>query len=238
MISEIAIFEASDPHLDLSESNSPYKATLQQHLKSVLVFDGAQAAYYGQAIEKPHIVIVIVNWDSLDSHIKATETPKFAAHGSSFRSTLIKDNGTGTVFHVPFKNNMLDALQPKTSAGTIGDTEIVLAHFQPSPLSQGAKDAILESFSHVEPVLERHGALTSYRNGWALESLDTPLLEKGGEKESGGKCDVYVCLTGWDKMETHVKFMESQDFKDNQHWYMGVEGLRGSEIVHARFYEV
>lgn len=47
MISEIAIFEASDPSLDLSKSDSIYKATLQRHLKTVLSFDGAQAAYFG-----------------------------------------------------------------------------------------------------------------------------------------------------------------------------------------------
>ena len=83
----------------------------------------------------------------------------------------------------------------------------------------------------------RHGALTSYRKGWALESLNTPLLEKGDGGEIG-KCDYYVNLTGWDKMESHVKFMETQEFKDNQHWYMDVEGIRGGEIVHARFHKI
>ena len=131
---------------------------------------------------------------------------------------------------------MLDALQPKTSSGTIGDTEIVFAHFQPSLLSQTAKDAILESFSHVEPFIKRYGGLTGYRNGWAVEILSTPLLEKADEGKR--KCDVCVNMTGWDKMETHIKFMETQDFKDNQHWFMDIEGLRGAEIVHARFYQV
>ncbi|KAL8965452.1 MAG: hypothetical protein Q9183_003846 [Haloplaca sp. 2 TL-2023] len=253
MISEIAIFEASDPNLDLSKSESPYKATLRQHLKTVLAFDGAQAAYFGQVIEKPHIVVIFVNWDSLDSHLKAKKSPYaistsdiasylfdvtsgISDHEASFRTNLTKDNGLGKVFHVPFSENMLDALQPKTSAGTIGDTELVFAPFQPSPLSQAAKDTIMESFAHVEPVIMRHGALTGYRKGWALESLDTPLLEKG-DGEDTGKCDYYVNLTGWDKMESHQKMMETQEFKDNQHWFMDVEGIRGGEIVHARFYE-
>ena len=75
MISEIAIFEASEPNIDLSKSESPFKVNLEQHLKTVLTFDGAQAAYYGQVIEKPHIVIVFVNWDNIDSHVKATQSP-------------------------------------------------------------------------------------------------------------------------------------------------------------------
>ena len=161
------------------------------------------------------------------------------AHASSFRSNLIKNNGDGTTFHVAFRGNMLDALQPRTpSSGTIGDTEIVLAYFQPSPLPQAAKDAILDSFSHMEPIIERHGGLTGYRNGWAVEGLTAPLVERGDAGAIKGDCEVYVNLTGWVDREAHMKFMETEDFRENRHWFLDVEGLRGAEIVHARFYEV
>ncbi|KAI4285639.1 MAG: hypothetical protein L6R35_004616 [Caloplaca aegaea] len=246
MISEIAIFEASDANVDLANPDSPYKANFEKHLKTVLASDGAQAAYYAQVIEKPHIIILFVNWDTLDSHINATKTPQFAAFESSFRTTLIKDSTPTTptnVFHVPFKANMLDALQPQTlKSDSIGVTELVFASFHPSPRSQSAKDKIVDSFNHVEPFILRHGGLTGYRNGWALESLETPLFETkegGGEVEGkGDRFDVYVNLTGWDKMETHVKFMETEDFRDNLHWYTDVEGGKGWEIVHGRFFEV
>ncbi|KAL8992220.1 MAG: hypothetical protein Q9169_007272, partial [Polycauliona sp. 2 TL-2023] len=84
----------------------------------------------------------------------------------------------------------------------------------------------------------RGGALTGYRNGWAIEGVETPLVVKEEGKGSGEKSTVYVNMTGWDRRETHMKFMETQDFKDHQHYYMDVEGIRGAEIVHARFYEV
>lgn len=64
-----------------------------------------------------------------------------------------------------------------------------------------------------------------------------PLFEKVDGKEEGEDYDFYVNLTGWDNIETHLKWMESQAFKDNQHWYMDVKGIRGGEIVHTRFYE-
>lgn len=74
-------------------------------------------------------------------------------------------------------------------------------------------------------MIQRHGSLTGYRNGWAFESfesLSTPLLD---QKDKGrGKCDVYVNFTGWDTVETHVRFMETQDFRDNQHWFGGWRG--------------
>ena len=164
----------------------------------------------------------------------------FPALEASFRGNLIRDNGRATVFHVAFNGNLLDALQPRSTSpsGTIGDTEIVLAYFQPSPLPPAAKDAILDSFSHMEPVIERHGGLTGYRNGWAVEGLNAPLVEKGDKAAIEGDCAVYVNLTGWEDREAHLKFMETEDFKENQHWFLDVEGLRGAEIVHARFFEV
>lgn len=53
MISEIAIFEASGPNVDLVNPESQYKITLQQYLRTVVVFNSAQGAYYTQVIEKP-----------------------------------------------------------------------------------------------------------------------------------------------------------------------------------------
>ncbi|KAL8764895.1 MAG: hypothetical protein Q9209_007827 [Squamulea sp. 1 TL-2023] len=251
MFSQIAIFEASDPNVDLSKPHTPFIASLHQHLRTVLAFDGAQAAYYGQLIEKPHIIIVFVNWDTLDSHSKATKSSTSPAHESSFRTThLLKTDTPITMFHIPFKPNMLDALQPKTSSGSVGVTELVFVYFQPSPLSQAARDKILQSFSNVEPLIERYGGLTGYRNGWAVEELGTPLLERKDRDGNGNgngngegdredeKCTVYVNLTGWEDRDSHMRFMETEEFRENQHWFMDVEGIRGAEIVHARFWEV
>lgn len=115
----------------------------------------------------------------------------------------------------------------------------MLAYFQPSPLPQTAKDAILDSFSHMEPVIERNGGLTGYRNGWAVEGLKAPLVERGDVAGAiEGDCAFYVNLTGWVDREAHLRFMETEDFRENQHWFLDVEGLKGAEIVHARFYEV
>lgn len=74
MISEIAIFEASTPNVDLTIPESPFKANLLKHIRTMLAFDGAQAAYYGQLIENPNIIVVVINWNSLDAHVEATKS--------------------------------------------------------------------------------------------------------------------------------------------------------------------
>lgn len=115
------------------------------------------------------------------------------------------------------------------------------------PLPAAAKDSIIQSFNHVEPVIQRNGSLTGYLNGWAVEEegVETPLVGTEGDGEQGekGKKDkesaaVYMCLVGWKDLDTHAKFMESEDFKENRHWFFEVEGIRGGEIFHARFVRI
>lgn len=93
---------------------------------------------------------------------------------------------------------MLDALQPTTSAGEIGTTEIVFAYFHPSLLPQAAKDAVVESFNYIEPLIEKHSGLTGYRNAWAVEEISRRLVERGTKDREGEKSTVYINLTGWD----------------------------------------
>lgn len=83
MISEIAIFEASTPNVDLASLESPFKANLLKHIRTILAFDGARAAYYGQLIENPNIIVVVINWDTLDAHVEATKSPYVLSSKSS-----------------------------------------------------------------------------------------------------------------------------------------------------------
>ena len=97
-----------------------------------------------------------------------------------------------------FKENMLDALQLNTSAGEIGITEIVFAYVHPSPFPQTAKDAVVESFNHIEPLVEKHSGSTGYRNTWAVEEISRGLVERGTEDRERETSTVYINLTGSD----------------------------------------
>lgn len=57
-----------------------------------------------------------------------------------------------------------------------------------------------------------------------MENLETLLLEKTGEGE-GERGDEFIDLTwGGGGMETHLKFIETEDFKGNWHWFCGFGG--------------
>ena len=61
-----------------------------------------------------------------------------------------------------------------------------------------------------------------------MENLEMLLLEKTGEGE-GESGDGFIDLTGGGgggggSMETHMKFIETEDFKENWHWFCGFGG--------------
>ncbi|KAL8834090.1 MAG: hypothetical protein Q9170_003926 [Blastenia crenularia] len=235
MISEIAVFEASAPNVDLTDPSSQYKAAIENHLRAVLTANGAKAVYYAQSIEKPHFIITIVNWDTPESNTKFIESPGYSAHISSFRTDLLKEGSLAAVFHVAFPEDPSPALEAKHGSH-IGVTEIVFAYFRPSPLPPDLKAKNMDSFKQMKPVAERNGALTKFNPAWATE--DGILAPLTGGEEDGGKegSTVYVNLIGWDEVESHMRFMETEDFKENSHWLTDVEGMKGFELLHAKFF--
>ncbi|KAL9002196.1 MAG: hypothetical protein Q9188_004860 [Gyalolechia gomerana] len=138
MITEIITFEASVSDPDLANSESQFKASFQQLLRTVLPADAAKAAYYAQLIEK-------------------TPAPSsgYPAHVSSFRTNLIKVDGLATVFHVSFGEDPSPALEAKLGS-RIGVTEVDFVYFHPMPLPDASKDGIAELvFSdRAKPVLD------------------------------------------------------------------------------------
>ena len=63
------------------------------------------------------------------------------------------------------------------------------------------------------------------KGGWVVEELDN-------EKVEGGKAKAYVMVIGWPDVETHMKYRETQVFKDN----IGLlrEGVVDSSIHHVK----
>jgi hypothetical protein len=61
--------------------------------------------------------------------------------------------------------------------------------------------------------------------GWVAEELDDP--------KSGNKAKVYVCLIGWKSVDSHMRFRETQSFKDNIHLLRGGKDLKNVVMVHV-----
>ena len=61
--------------------------------------------------------------------------------------------------------------------------------------------------------------------GWVAEEQDDP--------KSGDKAKVYVCLIGWTSVDSHMRFRETQTFKDHIHLLRGAKDLKNVVMVHV-----
>ena len=104
MISENVTFESKND-LDLADPSSPAREVICKFLFPRLTDAGAKSAYYGQFIEKPKTVILIVNWSSIDDYENFKKTPY-----------VILAEADEAILRMPF----------------LGTTPLILAIFSPS----------------------------------------------------------------------------------------------------------
>lgn len=65
--------------------------------------------------------------------------------------------------------------------------------------------------------------------GWAVEEVVDP--------KSSEKAKIYVCWIGWPSVESHMKYRETQSFKDNIHLLRGAKDMKNIEVVHVAMQE-
>jgi hypothetical protein len=61
--------------------------------------------------------------------------------------------------------------------------------------------------------------------GWVVEELEDP--------KSGSKAKVYVELIGWVSVDSHMRYRETQAFKDSIHLLRGAKDLKNLAVVHV-----
>ncbi len=62
--------------------------------------------------------------------------------------------------------------------------------------------------------------------GWVLEAVEDP--------KTSLKSKVCIFLIGWTSVEAHLKFRETQTFKDNIHYLRGAKDLRNLTVWHVK----
>ena len=78
-------------------------------------------------------------------------------------------------------------------------------------------------------VKEKAEGYKASAHGWIIEDVEHEKLE------SGKKGKAFLALLGWESLEAHMKFRETNDFKNNIHLLR--EGPVGMEVHHTAFVE-
>lgn len=108
-------------------------------------------------------------------------------------------------------------------------TEVMLAYF-PSGISTSTKDANSARFQQfMEKGLNACSDVQGVSYGWGVET-DFPVRDS----KDGQEGTLLAALIGWPSIDAHMKFRETQAFKDNVHLLREMEEMVKLGMFHIQ----
>ncbi|TVY28969.1 hypothetical protein LHYA1_G001638 [Lachnellula hyalina] len=224
------------PGIDLGTSGTDSAQAWNETLATVAKQAGYQRSYWGRQLENPNIVVWLIDWESLAAHQTFMASPSyqpFAARLLPLTENVHLHHFTPSVFPPG-----IIASAPVIEFATFYDTKPVFVgnvrKFE-GVLDQAKAKGDVDVDEYLggvwgEDVRSRR---SEEKEGLSADLLP-PVIEdiaKNGASEGKGRA-IRLCL-GWTSKEAHMKFRETQLFKDNIALLR--EGVGSAEVHHVAF---
>ncbi|KAL8637607.1 MAG: hypothetical protein Q9228_005137 [Teloschistes exilis] len=207
------------PGASIEDANSPAGKIMSETLATLAQQDHYQRAYLGRQVENSSIVQLYIDWDSLDGHKKFMNQSYYSPFIKHLLS--IVDGGLG-VEHA----NLSPHPPAVALSGTTKVTEVV-EHYFPADISEADRSSFETNLKEFAKVLEKKAeGYTGWAGGWVIEELEHEAVQ--------GKAKVWHSCIGWQSVDAHMAFRETQDFKDNVH-LMRPESKKAITMHHVPF---
>lgn len=103
----------------------------------------------------------------------------------------------------------------------------LVTFYLPSSMSAEDKNSFHAKMIEFGKVIQQHAkGFRGTSSGWVVEEVEHPSVGIGLG---------YVAAVGWDSVEAHMAFRETEEFK-NAMGQMG-GGVKGAEMYHVKFLE-
>jgi len=175
--------------------------------------DGIQRQHYGRTIENPNLLIWMIDWDSVDSHHKFETTPDYAPFLQRLKPIL-----DGVHLH--------HFLPTPSPASVLTDAPVI--EFATFYKVQPDFKSSLEKFTKALGTPE---GLVGFAYGETIEETSKHSDQVEGKEDSKGKA--VVLLGGWESVQAHMNFRETETFKKYIGLIRGNHG--GAEMFHVPF---
>lgn len=114
-------------------------------------------------------------------------------------------------------------------SGTSAVTEVV-GHYFAADISESDQSSFESNLKKFVKVLEgKADGFTAFAGGWVIEEQE--------HEEVKGKAKSWHSCIGWQSVDAHMAFRQTQDFKDNVH-LMTPETKKASTMHHVAFREI
>jgi len=189
---------------------------------SILSQEGVQRFYWGRQVESPDTVLLLVDWDSLESHQKFINSPEYGPFVGSLGTLLASPP---SLHHAHFNPHP----PAQAVSGTHAPVTELVTFFLPADVSDADKASFETARNNLVKLVEkREGGRGGIASGWVVEKIDNPT--------TGAKSTAFTAAIGWESVEAHTKFRETEAFKE----VIGPVRAKvtGAQMRHVKFNEV
>lgn len=108
----------------------------------------------------------------------------------------------------------------------VSPTTAILAIYFPVDYSHADQQVFEEGWNKLIAAVKRDsGSCTGYSGGWILEELTVPGCQE--------RSKVYAAYIGFQSVEAHVAYGETQSVRENIHYLREAKGFRHLQVCHA-----
>ncbi|OAL54853.1 hypothetical protein IQ07DRAFT_278701 [Pyrenochaeta sp. DS3sAY3a] len=213
---EIALLPLK-PDVDLEQGDA--KGIWQGMLKTIASQKGYQKLYWGVKVEDKETAVLVVVWDSLESHNAFSSSPAYQPFLENIKPILA---GPAHIFHARFP---AEYAEPNPLTAPV--TECINAYFSAShsEAEYTANFAQFRSEGEKIPDIEAVGMTGAF-------SIEAHEHENLGEGEQG---KLFAAFVGWPSVEAHLAFRKTEEFAKIIGLLRG--GAKGLKVWHVAFRE-
>ncbi|KIW20547.1 hypothetical protein PV08_01122 [Exophiala spinifera] len=192
---------------------------LKDLFTTIVAQDGCQQLFWGPQVENPGTLCLFVDWASVDHHKKFIASEAYKPFVEAFTGLL---TGSMSMYHVGFDPH---PPTPTLVGSTPQVTEFITAYFPKdySAENQRTFHEIMLAFGDV--VSKTAKGFKASRGGFVREEVTDP--------KSSEPCLGYVTLIGWESVQAHLDYRETQAFKDNIVSMREAKDLRNVTVFHV-----
>lgn len=180
--------------------------------------DGVQRLFYSTQHESPNVLTIFVDWDDLQNHIDFTKSRVYGPFMKNLGSIL---DGEAVLTHVTFNPN-----PPAAALSGAGGaaTECFLSYYDPA-ISDAEKQDVTGRVEKFLTHVQSTAGFRSVASGWQLEVSPVP-----GKSD---KAKVFLVAIGWVSVDAHMKFRETDAFKNNISLIREAPKIVGTRLFHV-----
>ncbi|KAL8951333.1 MAG: hypothetical protein Q9222_002698 [Ikaeria aurantiellina] len=181
--------------------------------------EGFQRVKYGRQVENPSILQVFIDWDSIDFHKKFEAQPYYGPFCKHLLSII---DGDMDICHAHFSPH-----PPSAAVGGLSAVTELVSHYFAADMSESDQTSFSDDVKKFAKVLESKAeGFKGFAGGWVVEDITY--------KEVEGKTKMWQSCIGWESIDAHMRFRETQAFKDNVD-LLRPESRKASTIHHRNY---